>query len=212
MPNYFYVFKSLLKGKTLVRILLEYRLKKNELTGEVIDLGSGNPNQYTGFIKRAPGTNINFFDQKIGNPVDFEKDLLPLNDKFYDVVIFLNVLEHIYNYKHILKEIKRIKKVDGTLVFFVPFLKWYHADPNDYFRYTHQALEKIFIETEYRDIKIEPLYLGPYSTAFDMILPTLPRIIRPFVYWPNHILDVFFRKLRPAGAQRYILGYYLEAK
>jgi len=211
MPNFPYIFKSLLQGKTLVRTVLEYRLTQIELKGEVIDLGSGNPNQYTGFIKRAPDTKINFFDQKIGNPVDFEKDQLPLADKFYDMVIFLNVLEHIYNYQHILKEIKRIKKDDGTLIFFVPFLKWYHADPNDYFRYTHQALHKIFTDTGYRDIKIEPLYLGPYSTAFDMILPTLPRIIRPIMYWPSHVIDILFRKLRPGGAKRYVLGYYLEA-
>ena len=212
MPPLFFILKSLYSGKTLVRTLLEYRLSKLTFKGEVLDLGSGGTDQYTKFIPREEGTRVILFDQKKGEECDFEKDALPYSESQFETILFLNVLEHIYNHRHILKEINRIKQDSGTLIGFVPFLKWYHADPRDFFRYTHEALEKLLHQTSYSNVTVEGLYLGPYSTAFDMILPTLPKFIRPVLYVPCFYLDVVFRKLRPAGAKRYVLGYFFTAQ
>jgi hypothetical protein len=122
-----------------------------------------------------------------------------------------NVLEHLFNYTNILKEIKRIKKADGVFIGYVPFLHWYHADPHDYFRYTHQSLERILSEAGFRDVVIEKIYRGPYTTAFQMIHPTLPRVTRPLFFAGAYFFDFLFRRIRREAAERYVLGYYFRA-
>lgn len=211
MPGFFFISRHLLSGKTLVRTVLDYRLQSETLQGKVLDLGSGGSDQYTKFIPRDDSVEIVHIDQKRGDVTDFEKDRLPVEDGAIDTILFLNVLEHIYNHRHILNEIRRIKKDEGRLIGFVPFLKWYHADPHDYFRYTHETLEKLLQEAGYTHITVVPLYLGPYSTAFDMILPTLPKFIRPILYVPCYLIDMLFRRVRRNSARRYALGYYFIA-
>lgn len=212
MPPLSFILKSLIGGKTLVRTLLDFRLSKQEFTGVIVDLGAGGSDQFTDSALFSSDTQIVRFDQKRGQETNFEKDRLPFESNQFDIVIFLNVLEHIYNHKHILKEISRIKKDSGQLIGFVPFLKWYHADPHDYFRYTYEALELMLKEVGYTDVTVETLYIGPYSTAFDMILPTLPKILRPVLYVPSYLLDIVFRSLRKKAATRYALGYYFIAR
>lgn len=212
MPTFFFISKSLFSGKTLVRTLLEHKLLQETLSGEVIDLGSGGTDKYTKFIPREKDTNVVFFDQKIGQETDFESDSLPLPENKYDMVLFLNVLEHIFNHEHILKEILRVKKQEGRVIGFVPFLKWYHADPHDYFRYTYEALELLLEKTGYSSYSVTSLHIGPYSAAFDMILPTLPTFLRPFAYTPFFLLDKIFILIRSKSATRYALGYYFVAR
>jgi hypothetical protein len=212
MSRFGFLSSEIGKGKSLIRATLNYRLQQILLTGKVIDLGAGSDDQFTEKIKTADGVVIEHVDQKQGSFIDFEKDQLPYQGEVYDTVLLLNVLEHLYNYKHILTEIKRIKKKEGTLVGYVPFLIWYHADPHDYFRYTHETLERMLTETGFEEIKIEKLYIGPYTTAFQMIHPTLPRIIRPLVFTLAYGIDKVFKRKRPKGAERYVLGYYFTAK
>lgn len=210
IPAFTYSIKSLWSGKTMVRIALDYRLSKEILEGIVLDLGSGGSDQYTKYIPRKVNTQLVGIDQKKGDYIDFEKDLLPYDDNSQKTILLLNVLEHIYNYGHLLKELYRIQAKQGLLIGFVPFLKWYHPDPEDYFRYTHTTLKKILKDAGYTNIKIETLYIGPYTTAFDMVLPTVPKFMRPFFFIPCYLLDFLFRKLRNEGAKRYVLGYYFR--
>ena len=88
---------------------------------------------------------------------------------------------------------------------------WYHPDNHDYFRYTHEALEKILKECGYTNVSIEIIYKGPYTTALQMVYPTFPRFIRVLLFLIVYPLDVLFSELRKNGAQRYVLGYYFRA-
>jgi SAM-dependent methyltransferase len=45
---------------------------------------------------------------------------LPYPDGFFDVVIFLEVIEHLHNYRLVMKEIKRVLKDGGMLVISTP--------------------------------------------------------------------------------------------
>jgi SAM-dependent methyltransferase len=212
MSKFGFLSEEIGKGKSLIRATLNYRLQEILLSGKVMDLGAGANDQFTDPIPTGEGVVIEHVDQKQGSFLDFEKDSLPYGDGVYDTVLLLNVLEHLYNYKHILTEIKRIKKGEGTLIGYVPFLIWYHADPHDYFRYTHESLERILSETGFIDITIEKLHIGPYTTAFQMIHPTIPRIIRPFFFAIAYGIDMMFKKVRSGSAERYVLGYYFTAR
>lgn len=212
MSEFLFLARQIAKGKSVIRATLNYRLNKEMLAGKVIDLGAGSNDQYTDPIPVAHGVEIEHVDQKRGTFVDFETDRLPYENETYDIVLLLNVLEHLYNYRHILTEIKRIKKNNGVLIGYVPFLIWYHADPHDYFRYTHETLGRILIEAGFGSVVIEKIYKGPYVTAFQMIHPTLPRLVRPIVFAIAYGTDLLFRKMRAKGAERYVLGYYFTAK
>ena len=213
MNDFLFLLKEVASRKSLLRATLNYRLKEEFLEGRILDLGSGGDDRYSTFIPRSKDSVYELFDVKKGEvQVDFESDRLPYETGTYDTILLLNVLEHIFNYSHLLTEVKRIKKSDGVLVGYVPFLHWYHADPHDYFRYTHESLEKILKNAGYTEVTIEKIYRGPYTTAFQMIHPTLPVFLRPFIFAPLYACDVLFKKLRPKGAKRYVFGYYFRAK
>ena len=152
--------KSLLKdilvetwrGKNMDRLLFNNALRSIELSGDILDLGSGGTKaSYHRFIKFIKSYKITHTDlyKNIDQPDILKINLeekFNINNNNFDAVMCFNVLEHIYNYQNVIAETHRILKPGGIFVGSVPFLINYHADPNDYWRYTWQALEKIFVE------------------------------------------------------------------
>jgi SAM-dependent methyltransferase len=203
-----YLISEIWKNKSVTRSFLNLRLRQDSLLGKVIDIGGGKNADYIDFMHRCKETTFETFDIKAGAEIDFEKDQLPSANGMYDTVLFLNVMEHIYNYRHIMSEVIRITKPGGKVIGFVPFLMWYHPDHSDYFRYTDEALEKIFIECGVNNFKIEGLSRGPFIAASQMIMQSLPRIVRVPVFAFSYGLDSLFLFLRPGHGSKYVLGYY----
>ncbi len=143
MKKYLFVLKEIWRGKSILRAASNFQLRDIELKGKTIDIGGGRGEKYVSFIKRSTDVEFQTFDLKNGDFVDFEKDQLPAEDNTYDSVLFLNVMEHIFNHQHIANEVMRITKPGGQMIGFVPFLMWYHPDHKDFFRYTHEAIEII---------------------------------------------------------------------
>lgn len=199
-------------GSSVLRAFLNLRLSREVLHGDVIDIGGGKDATYLAFMRRDADGNFTTLDAKAGSTVDFERDRLPINDRAYDTVLFLNVMEHVYNHRHILCEVYRIKKPSGKLIGFVPFLMWYHPDPRDFFRYTEDALRVIFDEMLPQPGlgTIEPVSHGPCITASHMVLLTMPRLLRVPLFIAAYYLDLLVMRVRPRVRGRYALGYYFE--
>jgi SAM-dependent methyltransferase len=212
MNKFIFLSKHLCRGKSVTRAFLDYKLRTLSLTGAVLDLGAGKNDMYSKFIPSQPGSTYSSLDQKLGSSIDFETDALPYKDGSFDTILLLNVLEHIYNHGHLLREIRRIKRVNGELIGFVPFLMWYHPDPHDFFRYTHESLTHTLANEGYRDIKVDVVSNGPYTAAFQMIYPTLPRFLRAPLFALFYVADHVFRRLRKNAVDRYALGYIFRAK
>ena len=208
MRNFLFLCKEISVGKSVTRAFYNLRLKQDSLEGVVLDIGGGKNSDYLNFMPRAENVTFLTLDVKAGAVVDFEKDRLPVEDATADTVLFLNVMEHIYNHKHILSEVYRITKPGGQLIGVVPFLMWYHPDYKDYFRYTHEALERIFSECGITNYTIVPLARGPFTAAAQMLMQSLPMITRLPIFLCFHGLDAIFLWLRPKNGARYILGYY----
>lgn len=212
MKKFGFLAREIGKGKSVTRAFLDHKLRSLLLTGAVLDLGSGKKDMYSKFIPSQPGSTYAFLDQKQGSSVDFEKDALPYEDGSFDTILLLNVLEHVFNHGHLLREVRRIKRGEGELIGFVPFLMWYHPDPHDFFRYTHESLARMLADEGYRDIRVEVVANGPYTTAFQMIYPTLPRFLRAPFFAFFYAADHVFKKLRAKAIDRYALGYIFRAK
>ena len=210
MKNIIFLIKELWAKKSVTRSFLNLRLKEETLLGEVMDIGGGKSADYLSFMKRDEDVTFVNFDIKTGVIVDFEKDSLPLVSDSCDTVLFLNVMEHIFNHQHITEEVVRITKPGGQLIGFVPFLMWYHADHRDFFRYTHEALEIIFKKTGATKILIEPVSHGPFIASLQMLSQLLPRFLNIPLFVLFYMLDSLYLKLKPSQVGRYALGYYFK--
>lgn len=112
---------------------------------------------------------------------------LPYKDKYFDVVISVDILEHLFDPEFVLAEIKRVLKDDGVALISVPnhFVWWmrkrilfgkgiklpYHeANEWNYFHirfFTSSAFEKLLESSEF---KIKKKYYSEFTT-FPSIIP-----------------------------------------
>ena len=124
------------------RDVVEYTLKF--VKGETLDLGAGNA-KYRNLIKPRTSKYVTF-DIVPGPYIDVVGDILNLslkNDSF-DTVISTQVIEHVEKPWIMVKEIGRVLRPRGICILSAPFIVPYHADPNDFFRYTKNGLISMF--------------------------------------------------------------------
>ncbi|MCB9805877.1 methyltransferase domain-containing protein [Candidatus Nomurabacteria bacterium] len=203
--------KSIWQGKTILRTKMHQALETFSISGEVVDVGGGRSPEYFKHFKSTTNANVTPVDLSLKNQegitLDLETDNLPFDDDSTDFVLMFNLLEHIYNYRHVVGETYRILKTSGQLIGFVPFLIQYHPDPHDYFRYTKESLRKILKEAGYIHIEIKEVGGGPFLANFNNIVLSIPKVCRVFVYPFYACMDYLFLKLRPKAKERYPLGY-----
>ena len=155
--NFNRLLRECLKGKSLWRTLCNFKLSEFEVYGNLLDAGSKDLSasyyRYLDLSKVKTKTFVDYYSNKNEKilKIDLEKEI-PINSCFYDSIILMNVLEHVFNYKILLKELFRITKPGGLLIGAVPFIIRYHADPNDYYRFTHKCLHRNLLQAGYEQI------------------------------------------------------------
>ena len=163
---------QIIKKKTPIRLFHNYFLNEISIEGNILDLGAGNHSSYLNFIKKKK-YEIFFADKfhikkKNFYKVDLENQL-EVDQNNFDNILLFNVLEHIKNYKNLIKEVKKLLKPEGKLELFVPFMHRYHEDPIDVFRPTHAYLEKILIDEGY-EVKTTLIGVGPFTVVSEILL------------------------------------------
>ncbi len=86
----------------------------------------------------------------------------PFKNSTFDVVVLMNVLEHVYESRNLLRSITRIVAAGGSVVITVPFLLKVHQAPFDFARYTPYFIEKMAADS---GLQIESLQ-GYYDTQY----------------------------------------------
>ena len=117
------------KDRTLIRILNDYVVSNKNC----LDFGPGS-GRWINFLKKKNTKNIYAVDisdkvieinkkncKKIFK-LNFEKKKIPLQNNSIDLVLCLEVLEHLRQPNHFLKEIVRLLKKDSIAVFSIPNL------------------------------------------------------------------------------------------
>ncbi len=66
----------------------------------------------------------------------------------FDIILCMNVLEHVYEYQQAIQNMYQALKPGGELVVFVPMFYPLHDEPHDYWRFTEDGLRKMFEQFE----------------------------------------------------------------
>jgi SAM-dependent methyltransferase len=140
--------------------------------------------------------------------LDLDVCRIDLPDASFDCVICLEVLEHVDDPFAAARELQRILRPGGALFLTVPFLNGYHGnqasksaahgDFPDYWRFTHQGLQKLFAAL--RDLEVTPLN-GPIEFRLRFT---------PFVRWIDRaplrqVIDRFDRPRLGGTTTRHML-------
>lgn len=214
--NIISLFNEIWRGKDIYRIFMNEECRSHTVTGITLDIGSSlNLASYHRFLNHTPDSSVQCVDLNFeggdGRRIDLEADVLPQKDESIDTVLLFNVLEHIYNYPLVVSEIRRILKKDGVLIGAVPFLVAYHPDPHDYWRYTKESLERIFMTAGFRNITITSFGRGPCTAGFLQIEMGLPRVLKiaclPCVLFCDFVINWFRPKM---NKDRFFLGLFFS--
>jgi len=82
---------------------------------------------------------------------------LPLEDASFDVVICIQVLEHVDDPVRALRELHRVTRPGGRLLLSTHGTQVFHPAPNDYWRWTHTGLARLFATSaSWRSVTVTP--------------------------------------------------------
>ena len=191
-----------------------FEAARHELNGSVLDLGGNDYKHNISYFFKGI-YNIKFADKFPKNDQTFKIDLekkSSIQEK-YENICLMNVLEHIKNYKNVIKISYDTLKPGGKIIGTVPYLFKIHYSPNDYFRFTNQLLEEELHSFGFKDIEIKPLSCGLFTNIYSQIFDFTKKIpfFNIFLITLFLILDCLFFFLNKNYKKNYPLGYFFTA-
>jgi len=102
----------------------------------ILDVGCGNGKVAHEILKQKLGEKVYGIDLDetllsqakkegvITHKLDLNFEKFPFSDEYFDIVISIDVIEHILNLNHFLSEINRVLKKDGILVLSTPNIQF----------------------------------------------------------------------------------------
>jgi SAM-dependent methyltransferase len=163
--------------------LVEWLRAQDTIGLRVLDVGCGD-RPYAELFPGAIGFDVP------GNPhADLHGSLeaIPVEDASFDVVLCLQVLEHVPDPGAAVRELRRVVRPGGRVLVSTHGVYPFHPNPDDLWRWTHQGLERLFFtHAEWRSVTVRP---GAGTAA------TLAMI-------NAHVLDLLLKRLhvRALGA------------
>lgn len=135
-----------------------------DFKGELLDIGCGSMPYKEFILKNSAVTNYLGLDihNALSYNLDVKPDLfwdglkMPIKNNSFNCAIATEVLEHCPNPEIVLVEAHRVLKAGGIFFFTVPFIWNLHEVPNDEYRFTPFAMERILKNSGFDLIQIYP--------------------------------------------------------
>lgn len=140
------------------------KAKKNK---RILELGSGKEfkGSYYYSMKQFFDASNSFVQTDI-NP-EFGHQVLDVtkmrNKDEFDIILCLNVLEHVYDFHKAIDNIHKALRKNGVAVIAVPTFYPLHDEPGDYWRFTEHALRKMLGNFNKVDIQYRGIRQAPYT-------------------------------------------------
>lgn len=164
-----------MKTKSLLRKLEYKALAELTIDGAVLDVGGSTKSGYHELLKGNHTITTANIDTSYGAEVVFDAQKpWPIEDAAYDAVLFINVLEHLYDYQTPITEAHRVLRPGGRVVSATPFLFRVHGSPDDYFRYSKSALMRMYTDVGFSTVTITELGTGAFSVVYHLIMSIVP--------------------------------------
>lgn len=144
----------------------------------VLDAGAGEA-PYRDLFKHAKYETADF--QKIDKSYaeqtyvcDLNK--IPVDNSYFDKIIFNQVLEHVPDPQAVMRELHRVLKPGGKLLYTGPFFYEEHEQPYDFYRYTQFGLVHLFEGSNFKIVELDWLegYFGTVAYQFMTMAKYLP--------------------------------------
>jgi SAM-dependent methyltransferase len=159
------------------RPLVEWLRAHATSSEAVLDVGCGE-RPYAGLFPGAVGFDVP------GNPhADLHGSLeaIPVGDASFDLVLCLQVLEHVPDPGAAVRELRRVVRPGGRVLLSTHGVYPLHPNPDDLWRWTHQGLERLFLASgEWTSVTVRP---GAGTAATIAMINA-------------HVLDLLLKRLR----------------
>jgi predicted SAM-dependent methyltransferase len=184
----------------------EFRVRAN---GRILlDLGCGPPEARiaAGEIKCSRYVGVDLLVE-MRPDVASTLDHLCVRDNSVDNINCISVLEHVYKPRDAIAEMFRVLRPGGCVRVQVPFLLGYHGYPDDYFRYTHSALCRMFEEAGFRVAIVETDWTkGVYLNAAKILEDGSWAFVRPWRRFLTRVLSLMLFRLSASLEKYYAPG------
>ncbi len=203
-----------MKSYSIIRGEEYKKLSQLELDGNILDVGGSKHSKYHQLIKGKNKFTVINLDKNCEPDffVNIEKKF-PFKDGQFDHAICLNVLEHVYEFEHVISEQLRCIKPNGSIVIATPFMYHIHGSPDDYMRYTASAYRRVAEKLNCTISRIDPIGYGFFSLGSQCTgeaLPTniLRTVVRSTAIFLDKSLNKISKKYRKL-TNRIPLGYFV---
>jgi SAM-dependent methyltransferase len=206
---------------TVRKPLLEWLTAQDVGGRRVLDAGCGD-RRYEALLS---GAEIVGFDRP-GNPhadLHGSIDAIPVEDASFDVVLCLQVLEHVPDPAAAVRELHRVAKPGGRVLASTHGVYPYHPNPDDLWRWTDSGLDRLFrTNAEWTSVSVRP-GAGTAATVAMLVAHTLDLLCKrghvralglPFVALLNaggEALDKAIPLLREPVPGSLNANYHVEA-
>lgn len=191
-------------GKSPARIATErvVNIFLNEMhkTNTILDVGAKNHSQRN-LLDNSQYITCDI-DSSLNVDVVCDIHNLPFSDNKFDLIICIEVLEHVEKPATAINELHRVLKENAIVVLSTRFIFPLHPDPKDYYRFTPDSLKQLFYK--FKNIEIKPAG-GLFVSLSMLILHSLPEFFQKYrlISWVG---------LLPTNSHtRFACGYVVKA-
>lgn len=157
-----------------IRFLMDRKINQFSKTvngGRILEIGAG-PKSYRSLFPNCSVISTDILEHpNIDEIADVTN--LQFDNASFDYVLCFNVLEHVFDINKAVQEINRVLKKGGTCVIITAFLYPIHDPPNDFYRITRFAYEKMlsnFSKVQIDEIPILPFGIFKRFVLFNVIV------------------------------------------
>ena len=214
--KYIFLLVKRMSRRNLYKFLFESLVEMKSIENlRVLNIGAGGPVQ--GIIESSLYNKVTSIDVDPVRKPDIVMDVtnLEFNDNSFDLVIMMEVLEHVKEPKKALSEIYRVLSHNGKLIMSTPFILGIHDEPYDYYRFTKYGLEYLL-----SDFKIEIQETNDFAHTILVLIGRLmksklrrDKIVSLMIFVPLLLVyPMVFIVSKLVISSHITTGYFVKAK